>query len=99
MDENPNFELFQRATSHRSSNMDRISVKGKTTKSKLYPLVLHLNSYSAVPIIRVNTLTPKPAVTGHATSTLVGRISVGCCSERGRRQLGEWSLKGPLGER
>ncbi|GBO21054.1 hypothetical protein AVEN_204893-1, partial [Araneus ventricosus] len=38
----------------------------------------------------LNTPTPKPAVTGHATSILVGRISAGCCSERGRRQLGEW---------
>ncbi|GBO10906.1 hypothetical protein AVEN_259507-1, partial [Araneus ventricosus] len=30
----------------------------------------------------LNTPTPKPSVTGHATSTLVGRISAGCCSER-----------------
>ncbi|GBM77326.1 hypothetical protein AVEN_216020-1 [Araneus ventricosus] len=29
----------------------------------------------------------------------MGRISARCCSERGRRQLGDWSLKGPLRER
>ncbi|GBM69635.1 hypothetical protein AVEN_17595-1 [Araneus ventricosus] len=45
---------------------------------------------------RVNPLTPKPAVTDHATSILVGRVSAGYCSESGRRQLGEWSLRDPL---
>ncbi|GBN53101.1 hypothetical protein AVEN_192133-1, partial [Araneus ventricosus] len=36
----------------------------------------------------VNTLTPKPAITGHATSVLVGRISAGCSSERGEKAVG-----------
>ncbi|GBM34056.1 hypothetical protein AVEN_162233-1 [Araneus ventricosus] len=44
-------------------------------------------------------MTPKPAITGHATPILVGQISASCCSERGRRKLDEWSLKGPLRER
>ncbi|GBM38435.1 hypothetical protein AVEN_260814-1 [Araneus ventricosus] len=44
----------------------------------------------------VNTLTPNPAVTGHATSILVGRISAGCCSERGDKAVGRVVIKGTL---
>ncbi|GBL81389.1 hypothetical protein AVEN_143686-1 [Araneus ventricosus] len=45
-----------------------------------------------------NTLTPKPPVTGHATSILVGRISAGCCSESGEKAVGRVVIKGTLGE-
>ncbi|GBN70986.1 hypothetical protein AVEN_172095-1, partial [Araneus ventricosus] len=45
-----------------------------------------------------NTLTPKPAVTGHSTSILVGRISAGCCSERRRKSVGRVVIKGTLRE-
>ncbi|GBM76310.1 hypothetical protein AVEN_214736-1 [Araneus ventricosus] len=44
----------------------------------------------------VNTLTPKPAVTGLATFILVGRISAGCCSERGEKAVGRVAIKGNL---
>ncbi|GBL83490.1 hypothetical protein AVEN_196344-1 [Araneus ventricosus] len=43
-----------------------------------------------------NTLTPNPAVTGHATSILVGRIWVGCCSEREEKTMGRVVIKGTL---
>ncbi|GBM65415.1 hypothetical protein AVEN_214887-1, partial [Araneus ventricosus] len=43
-----------------------------------------------------NTLTPKSTVTGHATSILVGRISAGCCSERGEKAVGGVVIKGTL---
>ncbi|GBN84893.1 hypothetical protein AVEN_28520-1 [Araneus ventricosus] len=43
-----------------------------------------------------NILTPKPAVIGHATSILVGRISAGCCSERGEKAVGRMVIKGTL---
>ncbi|GBN60296.1 hypothetical protein AVEN_218214-1 [Araneus ventricosus] len=46
--------------------------------------------------ITFNTLTPKPAVTGHATSILVGRISAGYCSERGEKAVGRVVIKGTL---
>ncbi|GBO39870.1 hypothetical protein AVEN_153241-1, partial [Araneus ventricosus] len=42
-------------------------------------------------------LTPKPAVTGHATSILVGRISAGYCSESGEKVVWGVIIKGPLG--
>ncbi|GBM84511.1 hypothetical protein AVEN_147626-1 [Araneus ventricosus] len=42
-------------------------------------------------------LTPKPAVTGHATSILVGRISAGYCSESGEKAIGRVVVKKPLG--
>ncbi|GBM97007.1 hypothetical protein AVEN_57180-1 [Araneus ventricosus] len=41
----------------------------------------------------INTLTPKPAVTGHATSILVGRISAGCCSKRREKVVGRVVIK------
>ncbi|GBM58847.1 hypothetical protein AVEN_261759-1 [Araneus ventricosus] len=43
-----------------------------------------------------NTLTPKPAVTGHAISILVGRISAGFCSERGEKAVARVVIKGTL---
>ncbi|GBM05935.1 Elongation of very long chain fatty acids protein AAEL008004 [Araneus ventricosus] len=43
-----------------------------------------------------NTLTPKPAVTAHATSILVGRISTGCCSESREKAVGRVVIKGTL---
>ncbi|GBN70558.1 hypothetical protein AVEN_44970-1 [Araneus ventricosus] len=43
---------------------------------------------------RFNTLTPKPAVTVHATSILVGRISAGCFSEKGEKAAGRVGIKG-----
>ncbi|GBN16439.1 hypothetical protein AVEN_183889-1 [Araneus ventricosus] len=46
--------------------------------------------------VPINTLTPKPAVTGHTTSILVGRISAGCCSERGKKAVGRVAIKGTL---
>ncbi|GBN44519.1 hypothetical protein AVEN_275226-1 [Araneus ventricosus] len=42
---------------------------------------------------RINNLTPKPAVTGHATSIPVSRISVGCCSERVEKAVGRVVIK------
>ncbi|GBM29341.1 hypothetical protein AVEN_232524-1, partial [Araneus ventricosus] len=45
----------------------------------------------------VNPLTPKPAVTVHATSILEGRISAGSCSESGEKAVGRVVIKGPLG--
>ncbi|GBO08227.1 hypothetical protein AVEN_45354-1 [Araneus ventricosus] len=41
-----------------------------------------------------NTLTPKPAVTGHASSILVGRFSAGCYSERREKAVGRVVIKG-----
>ncbi|GBN17286.1 hypothetical protein AVEN_9091-1 [Araneus ventricosus] len=38
-----------------------------------------------------------PAVTDHATSVLVGRISDGYCSERGEKAVGRVVIKGSLG--
>ncbi|GBN16784.1 hypothetical protein AVEN_231369-1 [Araneus ventricosus] len=48
------------------------------------------------PLRIINTLTPKPAVTSHATSILVGQISAGCCSRKGGE--GSWGvvIKGTL---
>ncbi|GBM74769.1 hypothetical protein AVEN_225107-1 [Araneus ventricosus] len=48
--------------------------------------------------IYLNTLTPNPAVTGHATSILVGQISAGCCCERREKAVGRVSIKGTLRE-
>ncbi|GBO43031.1 hypothetical protein AVEN_220292-1, partial [Araneus ventricosus] len=45
----------------------------------------------------INPLTPKPAVTGHATSIVVGRISAGCRPERWEKAVGRLVIKGPLG--
>ncbi|GBM51142.1 hypothetical protein AVEN_2494-1 [Araneus ventricosus] len=45
----------------------------------------------------VNPLTPKLAVTGHATSILVGRISAGYCSECEEKVDGRVVIKGPFG--
>ncbi|GBN36127.1 hypothetical protein AVEN_151842-1 [Araneus ventricosus] len=44
----------------------------------------------------VNTLTPKPPVTGHTTSILVGRISAGYCSLKGEKAVGRAVIKGTL---
>ncbi|GBN17860.1 hypothetical protein AVEN_142354-1 [Araneus ventricosus] len=44
----------------------------------------------------INTLTPKLAVTGHTTSILAGRISIGCCLERGQKAVGRVVIKGTL---
>ncbi|GBL71751.1 hypothetical protein AVEN_191020-1 [Araneus ventricosus] len=44
----------------------------------------------------INPLTPKPAVTGHTTSILVGRISAGCCSEWEEKAVEGVVIKGPL---
>ncbi|GBN66017.1 hypothetical protein AVEN_92767-1 [Araneus ventricosus] len=44
----------------------------------------------------INTLTPNPALTGHGTSILVGRISAGCCSEKGEKAVGRVVIKGSL---
>ncbi|GBM32047.1 hypothetical protein AVEN_127385-1 [Araneus ventricosus] len=46
-----------------------------------------------------NTLTPKPAVTSHATSILVGRISASCCSERREKAVGRVVIEGTLKEK
>ncbi|GBM79076.1 hypothetical protein AVEN_183139-1 [Araneus ventricosus] len=46
--------------------------------------------------IYINTLTPKPAVTDHASSILVGRISADCYSERGAKAVGQEVIKGTL---
>ncbi|GBO21658.1 hypothetical protein AVEN_132811-1 [Araneus ventricosus] len=43
-----------------------------------------------------NTLTSIPAITGHATSILVGLISADCCSERGEKAVGQLVIKGTL---
>ncbi|GBL56032.1 hypothetical protein AVEN_222585-1 [Araneus ventricosus] len=47
--------------------------------------------------LSLNPLTPKPAITDHTTSILVGRISAGCCSEWGEKAIGGVVIKGPLG--
>nr|GBO41731.1 hypothetical protein AVEN_258610-1 [Araneus ventricosus] len=44
-----------------------------------------------------NPLTPKPAITGHITSILVGRVSAGYCSESGEKAGGRVVIKGLLG--
>ncbi|GBM85482.1 hypothetical protein AVEN_129609-1 [Araneus ventricosus] len=36
----------------------------------------------------INTLTPKPPLSDHATSILVGRISADFCSEKGEKAVG-----------
>ncbi|GBM41872.1 hypothetical protein AVEN_8541-1 [Araneus ventricosus] len=43
-----------------------------------------------------NPLTHNPAVTDHATSILVGRISAGYCSESGEKAVGLVVTKGTL---
>ncbi|GBM81993.1 hypothetical protein AVEN_202637-1 [Araneus ventricosus] len=44
----------------------------------------------------MNTATPKPAVTDHATFILVGRISAGCYSERGEKAVERVVIKRTL---
>ncbi|GBN38016.1 hypothetical protein AVEN_6874-1 [Araneus ventricosus] len=44
----------------------------------------------------LNPLIPKPAVTGHATSILEGRISASCCSESGEKAVESVVIKLPL---
>ncbi|GBM09334.1 hypothetical protein AVEN_135062-1 [Araneus ventricosus] len=46
----------------------------------------HYNNY------HFNPLTPKPAVTDHATSILVGRISAGYCFKSGEKAVGRVGL-------
>ncbi|GBN89727.1 hypothetical protein AVEN_240222-1, partial [Araneus ventricosus] len=45
-----------------------------------------------------NPLTTNPAVIGHDTSILVGRISAGCFSEREEMEVARMVIKGSLGE-
>ncbi|GBM29961.1 hypothetical protein AVEN_225644-1 [Araneus ventricosus] len=44
-----------------------------------------------------NPLTTSPAVIGHATSILVGRISAGCFSERRKKEVARVVIKGSRG--
>ncbi|GBM80071.1 hypothetical protein AVEN_227810-1 [Araneus ventricosus] len=45
----------------------------------------------------LNPLTPKPAITVHATSILVRRISAGYCSESGEKAVRRVVIKGSHG--
>ncbi|GBN46796.1 hypothetical protein AVEN_163416-1, partial [Araneus ventricosus] len=66
-------------------------------KFKRWQTTLHkhlINSHDQGRII--NPLTPRTAVTAHASPILVGRISAGCRSEWGEKAVGGVVIKGPL---
>ncbi|GBL97031.1 hypothetical protein AVEN_254083-1 [Araneus ventricosus] len=72
-------------------------VEGKDSKRSLGGKEVVRRNEKSLEIGRFNSLTPKPAVLGHETSILVGRISAGYCSESREKAVGRMGIKGPLG--
>ncbi|GBN34717.1 hypothetical protein AVEN_260912-1 [Araneus ventricosus] len=75
-----------------------LGYQSTTGSNKQKQLIFSASCETRLYCFPLNTLTPKPAVTGHTTSIILGRVLAGCCTERGEKAVGRVVIKGTLRE-